>query len=153
MLAWLDVYRLNYWLVHYAPLDFHTGMIIFVALLHVFAMCRFHVRFSDNSTPRCVVLFTLSSSCSWSLYLCIILFIFLVSHYVAFIKIKRHTPLSLPCLNIREICLESFTICLRRKWAIKDTIIRKKTDTTIWHSQWQIIDEWEESDRTEQNAL
>ena len=41
------------------------------------------------------------------------------SHYVAFIKIKRHTPLSLPCLNIREICLESFTISLRRNWAIK----------------------------------
>ena len=62
------------------------------------------------------------------------------SHYVGFIKIKRHAPLSLPCLTIREICLESFTISLRRNWAIKDTIIRKKTDTTTGHCQWQIID-------------
>ena len=50
------------------------------------------------------------------------------NHYVAFIKIKRHTPLSLPCLNIRQICLESFTISMRRNWGIKNTIIRKKDD-------------------------
>ena len=30
---------------------------MFVALLHVFAMFRFHVRFSDNSMPRYVALF------------------------------------------------------------------------------------------------
>ena len=43
-----------------------------VRLYYMFLLCAGSMllgRFPDNSTPRYVVLFTLSSSCSWSLYL------------------------------------------------------------------------------------